>query len=77
MFIGDHSFGTENHIQYLIHKNMSLRQENQTLRLEPDNKHKCVMQILLENNNKETAKGKSSRTESNSNLITRVPFFIM
>ena len=77
MHIGDHGFGTENHIQNLIHKNMSLRQENQTIRLEPEYKHKCVMQILLKNNNKETAKGKSSRTESNSSLITRVPFFIM
>jgi len=40
MHNGDHGFGTKNDMQYIIHRNMSFRQKHQTLRLEPDYKHK-------------------------------------
>jgi len=40
MHIEDHGFGTKNDMQYIIHRNMSFRQKHQTLRLEPDYKHK-------------------------------------
>ena len=71
MHNGDHGFGTKNDMQYFIHRNMSLRQEHQTLRLNPTINIR-VMQILLKNNNNETAKCKSFQTESNCSLITRV-----